>query len=655
MVKILEMNTRNFKLFLFALLISFGSYAQLQVSKLFSDHMVLQRDQPIHVWGWQTKGKKVIVTFNNMVKSTRADRNGAWEVVFPKMEANATPQVLKVASGKEEKLFTDVIIGDVWVCSGQSNMEWQLKNTNDATVEIARSSDALLRHFKIPNSSAKVPEETLVGGEWEVANPENSGNFTAVGYYFAKKLRQDENIPIGLLNTSWGGSRIEPWMSAQTLGIKNPENFLEELLREKKEEYLKEVEKIRHSFPGIIEQKGDFKNDNDTWAKTEQNIADWQKIAVPGLWEGQGYNGFDGVAWYRTDFELHNDEITDGIEVHLGMIDDSDFTWVNGKLTGETILQYNVQRNYKVAPELLKPGTNTLAVRVDDTGGGGGIYGEPSSVYIQTSKRRIPLNKDWFFKIESYRLPGFSRINQTPTLLYNKMIYPILKFPIKGAIWYQGESNTGDEKEAYNYRDLFQKMIQQWRNDWKIGNFPFLFVQLANFMQPRELPEDSNWAILRESQTETLELPNTAQAVIIDIGEANDIHPRNKKDVGYRLALAAEKLAYGKDQIIAGPTFKGYEIDKNKVIVSFFNVENGLVCKNKYGYVNGFAIAGADKKFYWAKGMVQDNTVVIWNSNVEKPLYVRYAWADNPDDVDLYNKEGLPAVPFRFTIRDSTK
>lgn len=628
------------------------AFAQLKVSRLFKDHMVIQRDQPVTVWGWNKKGKKVTVSFDAVSKTVQTDNQGAWNVVFPAMNAdNGIPHKIRIQSGKDSIKIADVVIGDVWLCSGQSNMEWPLKNTIGADAEIRASNDPYLRHFKVPQSYANTPEDSLAGGKWQVSSPTNSGNFTAVGYYFAKNLRKDENIPIGLLNSSWGGSRIEPWMSAQALQLKDPLNFLEKLQSGENDKFIEKIKKLKKLFPGMTEKTGDFENDTDSWAMEDVDPSDWQDLKVPSLWESQGYPDFDGIVWYRTTFELTNEEALQAAEISLGMIDDSDITWVNEHFVGETIQQYNKFRNYQVNAGFLKPGINTIAIRVDDTGGGGGIYGEAKQLFVKTADRTISLAKDWKIKIEAYRHSIMDK-NQVPTLLYNKMIYPVLRFPIKGVIWYQGESNANNEKDAYAYRILFANMIRQWRRDWKIGDFPFLFVQLANYMPAKEQPEDSNWALLRESQTETLKVPNTAQAVIIDLGEANDIHPRNKKDVGYRLALGAEKLAYGKDLVSSGPVFKNYKVEENKVTISFENVNSGLICKRKCGNVNGFAIAGVDKKFYWAKGIIKNNEVVIWSEHVKKPVYVRYAWADNPEDVNLYNKEELPATPFRFEIKD---
>ena len=330
----------------------------------------------------------------------------------------------------------------------------------------------------------------------------------------------------------------------------------------------------------------------------------------------------------------------------LAKIDDSDKVWVNGTLVGEMNQAYNEVRNYQVSADLLKAGENLIAIRVEDTGGGGGIYGDPELMSIRSGAFQESLAGEWKYKVGEYR-ETVARQHQTPTMLYNHMIYPMLGYAIKGVIWYQGESNAGGQR-AFTYRKQFPDMIQDWRQKWGQGDFPFLFVQLANFRPPQADPGDSDWAVLRESQSKTLaSTPKTTQAVIIDIGEADDIHPRNKKDVGYRLALGARKIAYGEDLVFSGPVYNSHEVQGNKVVLQFDHIGSGLVAKDKYGYLKGFAVAGPDQQFHWAQARIVEEQVVVWSDKVPSPQAVRYAWADNPDDANLYNSEGLPASPFR--------
>lgn len=617
---------------------------QLRVAKVFQDHMVLQRNKPINVWGSSSKRKRISITFNGRTYTTRPDKQGNWSYTLPAMEAGG-PHLMRISSRKEAVMVNDILIGDLWICSGQSNMEWTVANSNDAEDEIAAANDDQIRHFKIPHSWASTPQDTLAGGEWTMVSKETVGNFTAVGYYFARELRKHVDVPIGLINTSWGGSRVEPWMHPQALGDYALPNLdsLQQVAKEKNEEKLKEL-KAKHG-----ELKDQDKGVEMGWHTQDCNDSQWVKLELPGLWEDKGYEGVDGILWFRKTIELSEEEAASGIELGLGKIDDSDWTYVNGQEIGSNVGAYAKDRVYKVGAENLKAGANLIAVRVEDTGGGGGIYGAEELLYLKTIKGTRSLVGSWSMNIGEAKFnagAGF-QVNHTPTILYNIMIHPLLKLPIKGALWYQGESNA-NQTGAYVYRDQFANMIKDWRQRWKMGDFPFLFVQLANFMQPVQEPMPSNWALLRESQTATLELPNTAQAVIIDIGEADDIHPRNKQDVGLRLSLAARRLAYGEKELIySGPVFNEMKRDGQSIVLSFEHVGGGLMAKDKYGYLKGFTIAGADQKFVWAKAQIRGTQIVVWSDKVKDPKAVRYAWANNPDDANLYNKEGLPATPFR--------
>ncbi len=618
-------------------------FSQLRLPKVFQDHMVLQRDKDITVWGDAGKKKRISITFNSRTYTTRADKEGKWSYTLPPMKAGG-PHLLRVSSRKDFILINDILIGDLWVCSGQSNMEWTVGNSNEAEMEISQAKDSQIRHFKVPHSWAKSPQDTLVGGEWTVCNADNVGSFTAVGYFFARELRKHVDVPIGLINTSWGGSRLEPWMHPSSLsGNDLPDlDALEKAAKEKSAKQLRDIEAKVGKLPTVD------KGIENGWHKQMYSDQDWLDMELPALWETAGFEGVDGVVWYRKTIVLSEAAAKAGIELGLGKIDDSDWTYVNGTEVGSNVGAHAKDRVYKVAPSLLKPGKNTIAIRVEDTGGGGGVYGDPELMYLISSEGRTSLAGDWKMKVGEAKFnadAGF-RVHHTPTLLYNIMIHPLLKLPIKGALWYQGESNA-NEKGAFVYRDLFAKMITDWRQRWGVGDFPFLFVQLANFMAPVEAPSESNWAVLRESQSATLSVPNTAQAVITDIGEANDIHPRNKQDVGLRLSLAARKLAYNQDVVYSGPAYKDMKKEGNKIVLSFDHVGGGLMAEDKYGYLKGFAIAGADKQFVWAKAEIRGNQIVVWNEGISDPKVVRYAWANNPDDANLYNKEGLPASPFR--------
>ncbi|MCK3686073.1 sialate O-acetylesterase [Maribellus sp. YY47] len=620
--------------------------SEVKLPRIFSSNMVLQQGIEIPVWGWADKGERVIISFNNSTVRTKTDKDGKWSVKLPIQEYGG-PYTLTV-KGKNTITFDNVMIGEVWVCSGQSNMEWMLRNTNNAEQEIRTATNSAIRLFTVPKRVEQFPVDDLEGGEWLECSPETVPDFSAVGYLFGRELSEKLNVPIGLIHTSWGGTVAETWTSEETIkndpDLSKPLAELQQLdLSNYREQKIASIKKILGGeFP---EKDMGMQNGKAVWAAADFNDNDWKTIKTPGLWEGEGYPDIDGIGWYRTEVNLTNDQIKSDLTLHLGKIDDSDLTFVNGVQVGTTH-QYNEDRIYTVKKENLKAGRNVIAVRVEDTGGGGGIFGDAKDVYLTDGVNAIDLAGDWKFKLSKVLVGNYNiGPNSYPTLLYNGMIKALIPYAIKGAIWYQGESNAG---RALQYRRVFKNLITDWRTHWGEGDFPFLFVSLANFTAPVDVPSESEWAELREAQTMTLQLPNTGMAMAIDIGEAGDIHPRNKQDVGKRLALNAFKIAYNMDVVNSGPLYKSVEFKNGKAIVTFTETGSGLMAKDKYGYVNAFSIAGADRKFHWAKAkIVSNNQVEISCEYVKNPVAVRFAWANNPDDLNLYNKEGLPAIPFR--------
>jgi sialate O-acetylesterase len=627
------------------LLLSFAADAdaQLELPVLFGDGMVIQRGAEVPVWGWADPGITVEVMFRDQSYRDIAREDGSWRINLPSMHAGGPFELMIVANDKVTRI-SDILIGDVWVASGQSNMEWAVIEAMNAEQEISSAHDTSIRHFKVPRSWSWEPEDRLAGGSWDVASPETVGDFTAVGYFFAREIRKHVDVPIGILNTSWGGSRLEPWMSAASLGmdadtvgsIRSGVERWKESIREDLKERLGEFPEVDQ---GLVEGE-------PLWADSGLDDSDWDTLETPGVWESGGYAGMDGIGWYRKTFELSEEEAAAGALLGVAMIDDSDITWVNGVRVGGKEMAWNEVREYEVPAEVLKAGEKVVAIRVEDTGGDGGVHGDSSLAFVQSNGRRLSLAGPWLFRVGAIRvnLDGF--MNQVPTLLYNKMIFPLLDFPITGALWYQGESNARDT-DALKYRTLFKDMISGWRDEWGVGDFPFLYVQLANYMAAYDIPTESSWAVLRESQGEVLSLPNTAQAVIIDIGEADDIHPKNKQDVGYRLAQAALKLEYGKNVVHSGPVLSSFELTKGRAVLGFDHVAEGLELRGLEPGVHGFAIAGADSNFVWANVQLEGDVLIVWSDKVTDPIAVRYAWADNPIGANLYNSEGLPASPFR--------
>lgn len=635
---------RTILLFVCVFMISRGLHADVSIPYILSDNMVLQRDVPVNIWGWAKPGEKVTVTIGLQKVSAKADKKGDWKVQLKPNQAGG-PFELTI-KGKNTITLKNILYGDVWLCGGQSNMEWPLIRSRNWATDKNFTNNPDIRLFYVPKKISLKPLQNTNEAKWEVCSQESAASFSAIGYYFGNNLEAGLNVPIGLINSNWGGTDIETWISLETMytdkdykaaidKIKGMD--LDELQKDAEEQQKKWQNAISKEDPGIVNK----------WYLPEFKTSDWKTMRLPQAWEGAGLPALDGVVWFRKEITISAADAGKEVIINLGPIDDSDETYLNGVKIGKTENKYDLPRSYKVAAGTLKAGVNVISIKVIDTGGGGGLWGMDNQVYLEVGGNKIDLAGDWNYKV-GLDLPApkeSSSPNSFPSLLFNGMINPLLNFPIKGVIWYQGENNAGN---YIKYRTLFPTMISDWRSKWGIGDFTFLFVQLANYMEPPQFPQQSTWAGLREAQTMTLSVPKTGMAVIIDIGEAKDIHPRNKDDVGRRLYLAALKVAYGKDLVYSGPLYKSMNIEGDKVVLDFDHKGSGLVVKDKYGYLKSFAIAGADKKFVWAKAyLTADNKVVVYNEAVKNPVAVRYAWADNPDDANLYNAEGLPASPFR--------
>jgi sialate O-acetylesterase len=392
---------------------------------------------------------------------------------------------------------------------------------------------------------------------------------------------------------------------------------------------------MKKMFPGLSEVDAGMKDGQPMWTGPMET-GKWTKINPKELWEQQEFTGVDGVAWYRTEFEA-----SESFVLNLGAIDDSDMAWVNGQLIGSSD-GYKVDRKYEVDKKVLQEGKNELLIRVEDTGGGGGLY----KTEYTTDINGKPLSDfDWFIRFGAVKVVTIS--NHIPNLIYNAMIHPIIDYPVKGVIWYQGESNTRNMQEAFDYRYLLRTLISDWSTLWGYESMPFYYVSLANFRASKDQPSNDGWAVIRESMSDVLEMPYTGQAIITDIGNAGDIHPRNKEDVGKRLALPVRKQIYGEDVVGGSPEYLSHEVSGDKIVVSFRQMGSGLKLKDKYGYVKGFSIAGADGNFVWAKGILEGDKVTLWNEAIKNPVAVRYAWETNPADANLFSKDGLPVTPFR--------
>lgn len=621
-------------------------HAEVKMPHIFGDNMVLQRNQKIKVWGWADKGESVTVKFNGQIKKVKADKNGKWLLELNPMQAGG-PYKMEISGKKNKVEYNNILIGEVWVCSGQSNMEWVVANSNDAKKEIRSAAYPEIRAFNVEQKMSFELQDDF-NGKWDVCSPETVGGFSAVGYFFARKLYQELDVPVGIINTSWGGTVIETWTSLESFRAL-PETYIEKfdnyLNSMTLDEFVENNNKTKEAYFKALEN--DF-GLIEKWFDPGTDISSWGTMEIPSGWSSTELVWTEGYVWFRYDFDLEKEDAGKEAYLSLGPVDDEDITWFNGVKVGETGY-YNIMRNYDIPKGLLRGGKNTIVVRVNNPVGEGGINGRPEDLFLTIGSKIIPLNGQWNYKPSvTNKAYGYTSIspNMYPSLLYNTMINPIINYGIKGAIWYQGEGNAENKKDAQDYKLFFPNMIQDWRSKWGY-DFPFYWVQLANFMQKDEKPQDSNWALLREAQSATLGLPKTGQAVIADIGEADDIHPRNKQDVGLRLALIALNKDYGMGDIVySGPTYKSMSVDGDKIILSFDNIGSGLIVRNKYGYVDSFAIAGADKKFYWAKAYIDGDNVVVYSDKVKNPVAVRYGWSNNPD-INLYNEEDLPASPFR--------
>ena len=629
----------------FILFVSFSVLANVKLPKIFGDNMVLQRGQLIPVWGWADKKEKITIRFNQQTKVVTADANGKWKINLAAETAGGPYQM--VVSGKNNITISNILVGEVWVCSGQSNMEWRLQNTIDAEKEIIQADYPQIRHFEVTKAVAMQPKDDVAGGKWVTCSAATAGNFTAVGYYFAKQLQAQLKVPVGLINTSWGGTHAETWTSRGAFENSNefksmiaemPALNIDSLSRQKTSVTVKRIEKMQGAFPPSA-------SNLSTWKEPVFDDSQWPVMKVPQLWEPQALGDFDGIVWLRKTIMLDAAGAGKAAVLHLAMIDDSDVFYVNGVKVGSTS-SYNANRKYNIPAGVLKQGKNVIAVRVEDTGGGGGIYGEAADVKLIIGGTSLPLAGDWQFQVEAVS-SGSTGVgpNSYPTLLYNGMLNPLVPFAIKGAIWYQGESNAG---RAYQYRQAFPLMINDWRQKWGQGDFPFYFVQLATFNASNgDSRKGSSWAELREAQALALQLPNTGMAVTTDIGNPADIHPRNKLDVGNRLAAVALNKTYKQGNVYSGPTYQSHKVEGNKVVIAFTNIGSGLSAKNKYGYLQGFEIAGADQQFHYAKAYIEGDNIVVYQDGVTNPVAVRFGWADDAGDDNLFNKEGFPAGPFR--------
>lgn len=609
-----------------ALLLAMGSQpvmAKVRLPKLVSDKMVLQRDTDLKIWGWADAGEKVTVRLQGNYYETEADKNGNWEVTLPPQQAGG-PYLLEV----NEIVIRDVLVGDVWLCSGQSNQETPIHRLTEMFPEINVSNNHMIRHYKVPTQDIKetLAEEIAGNAVWHSGVASEVMNWTALAYFYAQEAYAKTKVPQGMLVSSLGGSAIESWVSQEHL-----KEFPRLVLDKEALELMNQASK----------DQGEGK-----WNQLNWDDSDWKTMQMPGTWRENGVN-VRGTVWLRKDFEIP--EAMEGRHARLAMgtLVHNDAVFVNGVYVGSTGYEYPPRR-YQIPAGVLRKGKNTIAVRLNAPAGNGEfIKDKPYKIIGDAAE--IDLTGTWKYKV-GLDLAEVSKYTErlknrqsVGSGLYNGMIYPIRHYRVKGAIWYQGESNAG---RSHEYGALMSALITNWRELWQKPELPFLLVQLPNFMEKYEKPTDSGWARIREAQLNTFKTtPNTALAVTYDVGEWNDIHPLNKKAVAQRLFLGARKVVYGEKVTHSGPVYKDMKIEGDKIVISFTETGRGLMAKG--GTLKHFAIAGEDKQFVWAEAVIRGNKVVVSSKSVKNPVAVRYAWSDNPDEANLCNKEGLLASPFR--------
>jgi sialate O-acetylesterase len=637
----------------------------LQLTSLFSDHMVLQQKTNVKFWGTDKPNNEITIStsWENESK-TIVDINGHWNVSIGTPSAGG-PFKIEIKSNQHKIVLNDIMIGEVWLASGQSNMEMTLMGwppndiINNADEEIAKSSNSKIRMFNVEKQISINPLDD-VKGSWKVSSPEETKNFSASAYFFAKELFKKLQVPIGIINSSWGGTPAESWTSKKTIdtfnefksvtqSINTSDLFKNEL------KWFSQFKAI--GIPTTDEQWINLNLLDNLIVEKSYNDSDWEEIQLPGRYDNQINGGeFNGAVWFRKNIVIDN--LDSDYILTIGAVDDMDETYVNGHKIGGLIGMgfWNKKREFKIPKSILKKGNNTIAVRAIDAEGVGEIIGPMT---LSNNNIKVSLNGNWKYKLiaeiynNKFYLYGINNIDfnsriktiklnsGVPTVLYNGMINPLVPYTIKGVIWYQGESNVG---RADQYENLFPAMIRDWREKWNY-DFPFYYVQIAPYQY--NINKDSlldQSQELREAQRNSLKTKNTGMVVTMDIGNFNNIHPSNKQDIGSRLARLALSNNYSINIVPSGPIFNGLKVIGSKLILEFENPGSRLISK---GDLLGFEIAGADKKYVFANAKIINNQVELYSDKIKNPLYARYAWKDKAVP-SLFNLEGLPASSFKY-------
>jgi sialate O-acetylesterase len=640
--------TTFFKTCCYLLLIAVSPLlADVRLPSIIGDDMVLQQNTDVPIWGWSNPGEAVVVQVSWLTSpvTAKADQQGTWTINLKTPQAGG-PHTITI-KGENTVILKNVMVGEVWICAGQSNMEMGIGAVDNSEQEIKAANYPNIRLFRFKRIISAEPVRQT-DGKWYLCSPENISSqgdwagFSAAGYFFGREIHKDLNVPIGLIQVAWGGTPAEAWMSKETLLLdpdfepiakKIPQNYSPEEIRKSEQEQEQWFKRLNASDPG--EKAG--------WMNPDMNEQGWKTMQLPQTWESTGL-WLDGVVWFRKNVTIPSAWVGKELILDLGPIDDKDTTWVNGKEVGQTN-SWNANREYRIPSSLISSEKNVIAVRVFDSGGQGGIYGAANQLKLYpaggSAEKDISLAGDWLYKvsIDPGTKPELKGQNPNkPTVLYNGMVTPLIPYGIRGVVWYQGESNC---ERAFQYRKLFPALINNWRTVWKQGDFPFYYVQIAPFnswYKPFECAE------LCEAQLMALSVPNTGMAVTSDIGNLSDVHPKNKQDVGKRLALWALAKTYGHDIVYSGPLYKSMRVEDDKIRIFFNYSDGGLMIKGTR--LTCFTIAGSDRKFVEAQAVIDGNTVVVSSDKVKQPVAVRFAWS-NTDEPNLFNKAGLPASLFR--------
>jgi sialate O-acetylesterase len=644
-----------------ALAVPASARAEVQVDPLVGEHMVVQRDRPLRVAGTAAPGEGVTATIAAAKAATTADANGRWSVTLPPLTAGG-PYTLKIRGATNALTFTDVWAGEVWVASGQSNMEFPLQRSKGGADQAVLGCSGL-RLFTVANPPAATPA-TKVGGEWRACDAASAAAFSAAAFHFGRELHRALGLPVGIVEAALGGTPAEAWTPREALRAEPTlAPMVEALDRAMTDTALHDelAKKLAAWEEQNFHQDQANRGEKAGWARA--GGGKWETMELPQLWETAGL-AIDGAIWFRREVTVPETWLGGDLALSLGAVDDFDVTYWNGERVGatgaETPQYWSAPRHYKIPGRLVKAGRNVLAVRVFDHVGNGGFAGAPAQMNLRRvaddgDEAAVPLAGKWSYKVERKLKPAVADWNTrpkllgtddptSPTVLWNALVAPYAGRPIAGVIWYQGESNA---ERAAQYRTLFPLMIRAWRTAWNDSKLPFLFVQLPNFeeKQPKQPPGESAWAELREAQAQALREPRTAMAVTLDIGDAHDIHPREKQEVGRRLALAALKLVYGRDVIASGPTFTAAVRDGKTIKVRFTNVASGLTTADGAA-PRGFLIAGADRIWKTAEARIEGGNVIVSNAEIADPVAVRYGWGNDPA-ATLRSQADLPAAPFR--------